>query len=131
MQLLLIVMVVFISGVILYYTFPTVSDEVQGSLFILLLAVMLYRTYKQLFGYGAWGTVWRLLTMLVSGCFLFVATLCIFYVVMAMGMGEWAFVKRIIMTRVLLFLAVAALPLVLTHLINKHQARRDYQCRNN
>lgn len=131
MQLLLIVMVVFISDVILYYTFPTVSDEVQGILVTSLLAVMLYRTYKQLFGYGAWGTVWRLLTMLVSGCFLFGATLCIFYVVMAMGMGEWAFVKRIIMTRVLLFLAVAALPLVLTHLINKHQARRDYQCRNN
>lgn len=38
-----------------------------GWLVFLLGAVMIFRTYRQLFGYGVWGTLWRVVTAFVCG----------------------------------------------------------------
>ena len=39
----------------------------QGLLVSLLGAVMIYVTYRQLFGYGVWGTLWRVILAFVCG----------------------------------------------------------------
>ena len=39
-----------------------------GWLVLILGAVMVFMTYKQLFGYGVWGTLWRTVMAFVCGC---------------------------------------------------------------
>ena len=47
------------------------SDSIIGFAVILLVPIMLLINYKQLFGYGCWGTIWRVLMIIPFGVLIF------------------------------------------------------------
>lgn len=47
------------------------SDSIIGFAVILLVPIMLLINYKQLFGYGWWGTIWRVLMIIPFGVLIF------------------------------------------------------------
>jgi hypothetical protein len=48
------------------------SEHVIGLLGLLIFAVYYFVAYKQIFGFGVWGTLWRHAIMMVCGIFLWV-----------------------------------------------------------
>lgn len=45
--------------------FPNVRSIPGSTIYMLVIAWMIYRSYHQLFGYKAWGTMWRLIVAIV------------------------------------------------------------------
>ena len=62
------------------------------SWFVFILgAVMLYITYKQLFGYGIWGTLWRVAAALVCAVLIALVLLGIDFSVHMLQTGDYNF----------------------------------------
>ena len=62
----------------------------MGWFVFVLSAVMLYVTYRQLFGYGIWGTVWRLVATLTSAGLFAVVLLFIDFTYHIFSAGMWS-----------------------------------------
>ena len=48
------------------------SEDVNASLGLLLFAAYYFVAYRQIFGFGVWGTLWRHAIMMVCGIFLWI-----------------------------------------------------------
>ena len=90
-------------SILLFKFLPDVSDsgdDVSGFMVLLVLPIMLLFDYKQLFGYGWWGTVWRvllaILLMLLSHRFL----IYVGGVVYCFHLKEWNSVSSYLMEAV-------------------------------
>ena len=59
-----------------------------GWLVLLLGVVLIFMTYKQLFGYGVWGTLWRLVTAFVCAITLWSVLLNVNYGIHLLRMGQ-------------------------------------------
>lgn len=112
---------IFLSSILLLISlFSLISD-----IFLLLIPVYYHITYRQLFGYGFWGTLWRILLLLTASAVagLILITLgCIL-------IGDYSFNQPLPMT-LLIFLALLAVPfgaLFIGYLIGVFTARKRAQ----
>ena len=65
----------------------------MGWLVFLIAQVLIFFTYKQLFGYGVWGTIWRLVMSFVCGYTLWSILLNANYGIHLMRMGQNAIAR--------------------------------------
>lgn len=107
---------------------PFIRSEIGGNVYMAVIAVQLYRTYKQLFGHSHWGTVWRMVVavtvaILLMFAFLF-AVVCI--LVSIQPDSPRAFIYMIgIVAFPLPFLVVILTLLAVSNACIKHQLKRD------
>ncbi len=112
---------IFLSSVLLLIS---LFSLISGA-FLLLIPVYYHITYRQLFGYGFWGTLWRILLLLTASAVagLILITLgCIL-------IGDYSFNQPLPMT-LLIFLALLAVPFValfIGYLIGVFTARKRVQ----
>lgn len=102
---------VFISTMMLVFA---LLDDIG----ILLVPFYFYFTYRQLFGYGAWGTIWRLCVCFFEGLVLIVVPL-VLYIIYYDGKYN---VKNI--TRVMVLCIIVAFTLLLTFFISRSVSRK-------
>ena len=79
---------------------PFIKSEIGGNVYMAIIIVQLYRTYKQLFGHSHWGTVWRMVVattvaMLLMLAFLF-SFVCILVAIMPDSPKGYAYVIGIV-----------------------------------
>ena len=112
---------IFLSSVLLLIS---LFSLISGA-FLLLIPVYYHITYRQLFGYGFWGTLWRILLLLTASA---VAGL-IFITLGCILIGDYSFNQPLPMT-LLIFLALLAVPFValfIGYLIGVFTARKRVQ----
>ena len=74
------VLMLLLVQILLTPLFPGVRSETGGIVLFLIVIFCIYRTYRQLFGYGIWGTLWRLAMAMV----VIVMEFCITLIVMSL-----------------------------------------------
>ncbi len=95
--------------------------------FALLIISMLYRTYKQLFGYSVWGTVWRLIFTIVSGFTLFLSSVAILFSIITIWLREWEFLIHYAGSILTLYGGLTAVTLAAGYYFNRLSLRRQNQ----
>jgi hypothetical protein len=74
---------------VIFLVLNMIYDITSMGWFVFVLALLaLFFTYKQLFGYGIWGTVWRVAASLACGLLLFVLLLFIDYCIHTLRAGQ-------------------------------------------
>lgn len=99
-----------------------IDSEFFSIIFLVLTFVHLMRTYKQLFGYNWWGTTWRLVVVATTGSFILIAVLVLFAIIFFAIYGDWELISKNY-DNFLLYVLAIVIPLGITHLINKRQAK--------
>lgn len=95
------------------------NESVEFVLWLVYMCV----TYHQLFGYGWWGTIWRLgVIILLAAIVALVAVVIVLYLYDDRRKGESILVTLYVVGPVALFASVI---LFITHLINKRTFQRD------
>lgn len=89
----------------------------------LLLLIMVYRTYKQLFGYGYWATLWRVVTLLLSAVFSLFTLLSLDSTIASVVHGDGMWVIRLF-GYFLPFLLTTALIIYGAYRISRHTAKK-------
>ena len=74
------------------------SDNIVNSIVIVVIVIMIFRTYYQLFGYNAWGTAWRVVAVAVAGFGLLGVVIALFKCAVAASMGEWNYIATHLLT---------------------------------
>ena len=92
----------------------------QGWLVVILSVVMIFATYKQLFGYGWWGTLWRVVTAFVCAYSLLSALLNINYGAYLLENGQPAAARSFFLNAPIV-LALLVLILTACYRISKKQ----------
>ena len=103
------------------------AGNVYFGVFYFVSFFVLYRTYYQLFGYGHWATLWRLLAVLLVGfAFLMYVGLCIpGFFIAAKNSEPRLFVVIVVMALILLLLLLLVLPvLLISYFISKRTAKK-------
>ncbi|MBR6285332.1 MAG: DUF3667 domain-containing protein [Muribaculaceae bacterium] len=77
----------------------------MGSFVFVLGAVVLYATYKQLFGYGVWGTLWRLVAAMTAAIVLAMIMLWLDYCIHLFDVGILDKAKDVILFELLTVVA--------------------------
>lgn len=118
-------LIIFFFVSLLFYLPPKIqiSDDYIGIVFIVLLFLQLLRTYKQLFDYSWWGTIWRLLVSMVAGVALILLVFLIMRYVVSFIYSDWTNSLNNV-SKVLLFVLCIIIPLGGAHMINKKTARK-------
>lgn len=94
------------------------ENEIIDNLFGALLALIVYRTYHQLFGYGHWGTAWRFVLMLASTALLALVVYLMAYLVFLAIEGQWSYAVSRFAKRFLPFVGSFAAILAIVHYFN-------------
>jgi hypothetical protein len=92
-----------------------------GWLVVILSVVMIFATYKQLFGYGWWGTLWRVVTAFVCAFALLSALLNINYGAYLLENGQLAAARSFFLNAPVV-LALLVLILTASYRISKKQS---------
>ena len=107
---------------VLFATIFDFNDDTISIFFGVFILLHLLRTYKQLFGYNWWGTTWRLVVVATTGIFLLSAVLVVFALIVFAIYGDWELISKNY-DNFLLYVLAIVIPLGITHLINKRQAK--------
>ena len=107
---------------------PFIRSEMGGNVYMAVITVQLYRTYKQLFGHSHWGTMWRIVmavtvAILLMFAFLF-AVVCILVSIQPDSHRAYVYMIGIVGFP-LPFLAVILALLAGSNACIKHQLKRD------
>ncbi|MBQ9822161.1 MAG: DUF3667 domain-containing protein [Muribaculaceae bacterium] len=94
-----------------------------GWLVLLLGVVLIFMTYKQLFGYGVWGTLWRLVTAFVCAITLWSVLLNVNYGIHLLRMGQADVANTYFLNCPIAILIVVAI-LCLSYFISKRSDAR-------
>ena len=115
---------VFNATVLILFTIfiTTSNNELISIIYGVIILLHLLRTYKQLFGYNWWGTIWRLVVVVTTGSIILLAVIILFAVIVFTIYGEWEAISRNF-DNFFYFVIAIAVPLGITHLINKRQAK--------
>ena len=106
----------------LFATLSYFNDDAISIFFGVFIFLHLLRTYKQLFGYNWWGTTWRLVVVATTGIFLLIAVLVLFALIVFAIYGDWELISQNY-DYFLLYVLAIVIPLGITHMINKRQAK--------
>ena len=106
----------------LFATLSYFNDDATSIIFGVFIFLHLLRTYKQLFGYNWWGTTWRLVVVATTGSFILIAVLVLFAIIVFAIYGDWELISKNY-DNFLLYVLAIVIPLGITHLINKRQAK--------
>lgn len=106
----------------LFATLSYFNDDAISIFFGIFIFLHLLRTYKQLFGYNWWGTTWRLVVVATTGSFILIAVLVLFAIIVFAIYGDWELISKNY-DNFLLYVLAIVIPLGITHLINKRQAK--------
>ena len=106
----------------LFATLSYFNDDATSIIFGVFIFLHLLRTYKQLFGYNWWGTTWRLVVVATTGSFILIAVLVLFAIIIFAIYGDWELISKNY-DNFLLYVLAIVIPLGITHLINKRQAK--------
>jgi len=85
---------------------------------------VIYRTYYQIFGYNAWGTMWRVVTVIAVGYEMTGIVVFVIGYIVASDMGNWNYITHRLLTDLMWEALFIAFALLISHLINKRQAAR-------
>ncbi len=98
------------------------SEDITSTLFCVIVFLQLLRTYKQLFGYDWWSTIWRLLVVLTAGVVMFLACVVLSGFVMDTIFGDS---DRSLRNGIkfILFIIITIVLLAGSHLINKRTSK--------
>ena len=90
----------------------------------MIVIIYMYMTYRQLFGYRWWGTLWRLAVVLLSQMAVVVTFVTIVLLFLYDDSDRAAMIRAglILLSAIALLMAVV---LCVTHLINKRTFRKD------
>lgn len=103
---------VFMATINLLFAFPSLFSD----WFIWIIGIYYVIAYKQLFGYGWWGTLWRTSCCLFIGLYSFIILLLII---------ESCIQGRLIFSKIVyLIIAVSICLLIIAHLINKKTEKK-------
>ena len=118
--ILTITLIFFIGFYLLNHIFGSsiVNENTIGTVFLIFVPIILYRAYLQLFGYGYWGTLWRVLLMLSASILLMLIAYIITYFVFLAKAGEWSYLLNRFLLRFLPFVAGVIGILAFAHFIN-------------
>ena len=107
---------------VLFATIFDFNDDTISIFFGVFIFLHLLRTYKQLFGYNWWGTTWRIVVVATTGIFLLIAVLVLFALIVFAIYGDWELISKNY-DNFLLYVLAIVIPIGITHLINKRQAK--------
>ena len=93
-----------------------------GRFVSVLTAILLYFTYKQLFGYGIWGTIWRLIAAFTAAIVLASIMLWLDFCIHLFEVGKTENAKEFILFEVLSIIAFIAI-LLISYLISKPRTK--------
>ena len=107
---------------------PSIRNGIGSGIYLTIIVVQLYRTYKQLFGHSHWGTMWRIVmavtvAILLMFAFLF-AVVCILVSIQPDSHRAYVYMIGIVGFP-LPFLAVILALLAGSNACIKHQLKRD------
>ena len=95
-----------------------------GRFVSVLTAILLYFTYKQLFGYGIWGTIWRLIAAFTAALVLASIMLWLDFCIHLFEVGKTENAKEFILFEVLSIIAFIAI-LWISYLISKPRTLKN------
>ena len=78
---------------LLFYIIPNQSNngnEATAFMLVIILPIMLMCDYKQLFGYGWWGTIWRVLVAILLALFVGKVVKCLGGIVYYLYQQQWS-----------------------------------------
>lgn len=117
--------------ILIFELIPSMSgngSDVSGIMVFLVLPVILLINYKQLFGYGWWGTIWR--TLLASPLMLFLGKTIQYLAgfIFCLCVKDWPNMTSYLMNA-LEFLALIWLLLEIAHIINTKPWRSGFRAK--
>ena len=130
MQVLIVLMLVKILTWVLDLITDTSSisqettDTVINTIVYIIIVIVIYRTYYQIFGYNAWGTMWRVVTVIAVGYEMTGIVVFVIGYIVASDMGNWNYITNRLLTDLMWEALFIAFALLISHLINKRQAAR-------
>jgi hypothetical protein len=95
-----------------------------GKFVSVLTAILLYFTYKQLFGYGTWGTIWRLIAAFTAALVLASIMLWLDFCIHLFEVGQTVKAKGFVLFEVLSIIAFIAI-LWISYLISKPRTLKN------
>ena len=99
-----------VFGSVAFLIFNMIYDITSmGKLMFVFTALLLYFTYKQLFGYGVWGTLWRLIASFTSAIVLASIMLWLDFCIHLLNVGRTETAKEFILfeeVSIVVFIAI-------------------------
>ena len=89
----------------------------------IIIFFFIYRTYLQLFGYGYWGTLWRLAMVLVAGYMTMNIIIILSFSIHLTTEHSWMHLKQLLLVNLPKYLLLMAAPMLLSAWINKRHAK--------
>ena len=89
----------------------------------IIILLFIYRSYLQLFGYGYWGTLWRLAMVLVAGFMMMTIILILSFSIHLTTEHSWIRLKQLLLVNLPKYLLLMAAPMLLSAWINKRHAK--------
>ena len=117
-QILIFILLYNIIGVFI----DTEPDWISAAVTIIIF-LMIYRTYMQLFGYGAWGTLWRLVMTACTGIMSLFLLIAVGFCVQLASGHDWARLEANLI-RAAWYAVLAVAPMLISTLINKWLTRK-------
>jgi len=107
---------------------PSIRGGIGSGIYLTIIVVQLYRTYKQLFGHSHWGTVWRMVVAVTVAILLmfavFLSVVCFLVYLLSNGSeGNQYLLGGLLFP--LPQLAVILVMLAVSNACIKHQLKRD------
>ena len=89
----------------------------------IIILFFIYRTYLQLFGYGYWGTLWRLAMVLVAGVMTLIIIIILVFGIQLVAIHDWMRLKPLLLVNLPKYSLLLAVPLLLSAWINKRHTK--------
>lgn len=116
-QFLVLMMIVCVPLLLIDY-----SDDVFTIICFTVVGVMLVRTYRQLFGYRWWGTVWRLCAALAAALFTFFVIIQLYFCTYLVVTHNWERLWRNLLIRLPIYFAALVGIIAACYAIGKRKA---------
>ena len=110
---------------VVFLVLNMIYDITSMGWFVFVLALaMVFITYKQLFGYGIWGTIWRLMAAFACAFLLFVTLLSIDYCIHMFHDKQWDVAMFFVIVFIPLCIIAFAAILWISYVISKPRTKK-------